>query len=60
MTGPAQQEPGPWTRRWRRWQFHPWGLIAGTLGFTLGLTPSLLPRTFLYQALVSGLAAAAG
>lgn len=47
-----------WQDRWQRWHLHPWGLVAGTIGFTLGLTPSLLPRTFLYQSLVSGLAAA--
>lgn len=55
----SAEQPGAWTARWRRWQLHPWGLIAGTIGFTLGLTPSLLPRTYLYQALVSGLSAAA-
>ncbi|QGU06790.1 hypothetical protein COCCU_04210 [Corynebacterium occultum] len=47
-------------QRWRQWNLHPWGLICGTIGFALGLTPSLLPRTFFYQGLISGMAAALG
>lgn len=39
---------------------HPWGLTAATIMFTLGLTPSLLPRDWFYQGLVSGVAAGAG
>lgn len=59
LNGAGKPEP-TWLDRWRRWHLHPWGLIFGTIGFTLGLTPSLLPRTFLYQGLVSGVAAATG
>ncbi|MFI9506016.1 alpha/beta hydrolase [Nocardia sp. NPDC052566] len=36
------------------------GLIVGTLAFVLSLTPSLLPRDWLFQGLVSGINAAIG
>ncbi|QRJ59444.1 alpha/beta hydrolase [Corynebacterium macginleyi] len=38
----------------------PWGFIGAAILSTLGLTPSLLPRDWLYQGLVSGLAAGVG
>lgn len=37
-----------------------WGLVFGGLAFALSLTPSLIPRTWLYQGLASGLSAATG
>ena len=37
-----------------------WGIIGAAALFTLGLTPSLLPRDWLYQGLVSGIAAGLG
>lgn len=46
------------TETLNRWRPHPWGLVFGAIGFVLGLTPSLLPRTFFYQGLICGLAAA--
>ncbi|AGF71913.1 alpha/beta hydrolase [Corynebacterium halotolerans] len=49
-----------WVRVWNRWHLHPWGLIGATIMFALGLTPSLLPRDWFYQGLVSGLAAGIG
>lgn len=36
------------------------GLIGGTIFFCLSLTPSLLPRTWVYQAIVSGLTSTIG
>lgn len=46
------------TETLNRWRPHPWVLVFGAIGFVLGLTPSLLPRTFFYQGLICGLAAA--
>lgn len=37
-----------------------WGLVVGGIAFALSLTPSLIPRTWLYQGLASGLSAATG
>lgn len=37
-----------------------WGLICGGVMFALSLTPSLIPRTWLYQGLSCGLSAATG
>lgn len=37
-----------------------WGIIGAAALFTLGLTPSILPRDWLYQGLVSGIAAGLG
>ncbi|WP_297006152.1 alpha/beta-hydrolase family protein, partial [uncultured Corynebacterium sp.] len=37
-----------------------WGLVVGGLAFALSLTPSLVPRTWLYQGIASGLSAATG
>lgn len=39
---------------------HPWGMVGAAVLFTLGLTPSLLPRDWFYQGLVSGLGAGIG
>jgi uncharacterized membrane protein len=36
------------------------GTLAGSLFFAASLTPSLLPRTFLTQGLISGLSIAVG
>lgn len=38
----------------------PWGLIVGGLMFALSLTPSLLPRDWLFQGFAAGLSAATG
>lgn len=38
----------------------PWGMVGAAAMFVLGLTPSLLPRDFFYQAVVCGLAAGIG
>ena len=45
-------------RFWR--SFSAAGLLLGTLFFAASLTPSLLPRTFLTQGIVSGASFAAG
>ena len=37
-----------------------WGIIGAAALFTLGLTPSILPRDWLYQGLVSGIGAGLG
>lgn len=37
-----------------------WGLVCGGIMFALSLTPSLVPRTWLYQGLSCGLSAATG
>jgi len=50
----------------RNWLVRPWyslsagGLLLGTLFFAASLTPTLLPRTFLTQGVLSGCALAAG
>lgn len=44
-----------------RWHsFSTFGLLLGTLFFAASLTPTLLPRSFLMQGVVSGLSLAAG
>jgi uncharacterized membrane protein len=48
-----------WPRRILQ-QFSATGLLLGTLFFAVSLTPSLVPRPFLLQALVSGVALASG
>lgn len=45
-------------RRWLR--LHPAGLLLGTAFAVLAMTPSLLPRDWLFQGVVSGISAAAG
>lgn len=46
---------------WQQWlSFSYVGLVVGTLFFAASLTPSLLPRHYLVQGLMSGLAAAIG
>lgn len=64
MAGAGVAETGThdsaWVRLWRRWHLQSWGLIGATIMFALGLTPSLLPRDWFYQGLVSGLAAGIG
>lgn len=41
-------------------RLHIWGIIGAMIFFVLGLTPSLLPRTWFYQGVVSGWAAGIG
>ncbi|WP_328474225.1 alpha/beta-hydrolase family protein [Actinoplanes sp. NBC_00393] len=48
---------GTWLRR-RRYGYT--GLAGATVMFCLSLTPSLLPRSYLFQGLISGLLAAIG
>jgi uncharacterized membrane protein len=50
-------QPEPWSTRWR-YRFS--GLAAAVVMFCLSLTPSLLPRGYLFQGLISGLLAAIG
>src|SRR3954471_7509590 len=50
-------EPGP-TRPW--WHLSRTGLLLGAAYFLTSMAPSLLPRTWYYQGLVSGLCASAG
>jgi uncharacterized membrane protein len=38
----------------------PTGLVVGTLGALVAMTPSLLPRSWFFQAMVSGISAAMG
>jgi uncharacterized membrane protein len=45
-------------RRWVRYDFV--GLVMATVFFCLSLTPSLLPRGYLFQGLISGLLTAIG
>jgi uncharacterized membrane protein len=44
----------------RRFRVSPPGLVTGTLFLCMSLTPSLLPRTWLAQGLISGFSTAAG
>lgn len=37
-----------------------WGALAAAIFFVIGLTPSILPRTWYYQGLICGLAAGLG
>lgn len=48
------------SRLWFSFRLDPWGLVGAGLMFMLGLTPSLLPRDFFYQGVVSGIAAGIG
>jgi uncharacterized membrane protein len=60
QTHDAAPAPGRWTRslRWLRYGFV--GLVLATVFFCLSLTPSLLPRGYLFQGLISGLLTAIG
>jgi uncharacterized membrane protein len=49
-----------WTRLLRRWRYGFVGLVLATVFFCLSLTPSLLPRGYLFQGLISGLLTAIG
>jgi uncharacterized membrane protein len=51
--------PAPRPAR-RRPLLHPGGLLLGTVFGALAMTPSLIPRTWLFQGLVSGVLFAAG
>ena len=48
-----------WLGRYSR-TFSFWGLVVGSLFFAASLTPSLLPRPYVVQGLLAGLAAAVG
>lgn len=52
-------EPDARTSRMTRFAatLHPWGVVAATLAFIVALSPSLLPRDWFYQGVVSGVAA---
>jgi uncharacterized membrane protein len=52
--------PGRWSRFLRRWHYSFVGVIGAVLFFCLSLTPSLLPRGYLLQGLISGILAATG
>src|SRR3954465_11874082 len=58
----AEEGPPPGTPRWRRWlPRYTWSGTVGALLFGCGsLTPSLLPRGWLLQGLIAGIAAAIG
>lgn len=43
-----------------RWQLSPAGLVGGSLFFALSLAPSMLPRTGLFQGVMSGITLACG
>ena len=45
---------------WRWVRLHPAGVCTGTAFAALAMTPSLLPRDWLFQGLVSGVSAAVG
>jgi uncharacterized membrane protein len=47
-------------RGWRALRLDPAGLVAGTLFALVATTPSLLPRSWLFQAYVSGISGAIG
>ena len=60
LAGLARSRP---IHRLARWVFRPLcfgGLVAALIFFWISLTPSLLPRTWLFQGIVSGLSASAG
>src|SRR5262245_14371413 len=50
----------PATTRGLRYSFFTGGILLATLFFAASLTPTLLPRTFLTQGLLSGCSLAAG
>ena len=64
--GPEAQAADPTdtvkpTPRWRRWLTFSWsGLLGAMIFFCLSLTPSLLPRSALLQAVVGGILASIG
>jgi uncharacterized membrane protein len=54
-------QPGLLDRLGRRWLcLHPVGLAVGTAFAVLAMTPSLVPRDWVFQGVVSGISAAAG
>ena len=55
-----QRHSGPRSFFHRLLEPSPWGLIVGGLMFALSLTPSLLPRDWLFQGAAAGLSAATG
>ena len=56
--GPPEREPAH--RRLRIRPLHPGGLVVGVAFAMLAMTPSLLPRDWLFQGLVSGVSGAIG
>lgn len=59
MAGVYSRFAPAWLRRYGN-TFSFWGLMIGTLFFAASLTPSLLPRHFAVQGMLSGLALAVG
>ncbi|RBY83862.1 hypothetical protein DQ238_02030 [Geodermatophilus sp. TF02-6] len=58
---PEDRGGGLLDRPGRRWlRLDPGGLLLGTLFAVMAMTPSLLPRNWLFQGVVSGISAAAG
>jgi uncharacterized membrane protein len=57
---PGEAAPGPWRRFLHRWHYDYVGLVGAVTMFCLSLTPSLLPRGHVLQALISGITAAVG
>jgi uncharacterized membrane protein len=58
--GQISASVGPWWPRRLRTTFSSWGLLWGALFFAASLTPSLLPRHYAVQGILSGMALAAG
>ncbi|MGO3361258.1 MAG: alpha/beta hydrolase [Corynebacterium sp.] len=60
--GVIVRQPHPERRHFLRRLLEPspWGLIFGAMMFALSLTPSLLPRDWLFQGVAAGLSAATG
>src|SRR5689334_9856347 len=56
--GSGQRPPGRAGRPW--WHLSRTGLLLGAAYFLTSMSPSLLPRTWYYQGLISGLCAVAG
>ncbi|MGH3925247.1 MAG: alpha/beta-hydrolase N-terminal domain-containing protein, partial [Pseudonocardiaceae bacterium] len=58
---PGVPQPGLLDRPGRRWlRLHPVGLAVGTAFAVLAMTPSLVPRDWVFQGVVSGISAAVG
>ena len=60
MTADGPPEREPVHRRLRIRPLHPGGLVVGVAFAMLAMTPSLLPRDWLFQGLVSGVSGAIG
>ena len=60
--GPAPHPAHPARAAWGRWlrRFSATGLVLALTWFCLSLTPSLIPRAWYYQAVISGVSAVGG